>query len=310
VRLQAGATSRIGGVGAIVRLAPSLPTESAVVLSDANVAMSVGLSANAPPPQMTIEQQDDQVFVSMQGSKVMDPFDRVAELDRLIAALETGRNYLQAKIEYKHDLAEWEKKIAEKEAELDKDFKKAKKDREKEQADAKEKSKEFKDKPYKEDKKPTPPRFDEDKEVLARVASGELPLVIEAHRAVELRNLLDGTQKFERLRLIIAGGTDAMSVVDDLKKRHIPVIVWPAPMGEARADEYADHDLGLGAQLEEAGVEVLIGSGAAPGATRDLPLLAALAVGHGLDRESALEALTMRAATPSSPSAPSRRARA
>jgi hypothetical protein len=297
VRLQAGATSRIGGVGAIVRLAPSLPTESAVVLSDANVAMSVGLSANAPPPQMTIEQQDDQVFVSMQGSKVMDPFDRVAELDRLIAALETGRNYLQAKIEYKHDLAEWEKKIAEKEAELDKDFKKAKKDREKEEKDAKEKNKEFKEKQYKEDKRPTQPRYDEDGEVLARVANGELPLVVHAHRAGEIRALLSGTARFERLRLILAGGTEAVSCASDLVARRIPVLVWPELEDRGQLDELEGGDLSLAGRLSNAGVTVLLGTGGSDAsASRDLPLLAELAVGNGLEREKAFEALTLGAA--------------
>jgi imidazolonepropionase-like amidohydrolase len=44
-------------------------------------------------------------------------------------------------------------------------------------------------------------------------------------------------------------------------------------------------------------VPVLLGSGGAqPLASRDLPLLAALAVGHGLGRERAFEALTLGAA--------------
>jgi imidazolonepropionase-like amidohydrolase len=55
--------------------------------------------------------------------------------------------------------------------------------------------------------------------------------------------------------------------------------------------------LGLAAELEEAGVEVLLGSGGADGlASRDLPLLASLAVGHGLSPKAALAALTTRPA--------------
>ena len=46
---------------------------------------------------------------------------------------------------------------------------------------------------------------------MARVANGELPLVVEVHRAVELKKLLEGTEKFDRLRLVLAGGTEAMA---------------------------------------------------------------------------------------------------
>jgi imidazolonepropionase-like amidohydrolase len=46
-----------------------------------------------------------------------------------------------------------------------------------------------------------------------------------------------------------------------------------------------------------AGVSVLLGTGGTdPAASRDLPLLAALAIGNGLDRVKALEALTIGAA--------------
>ncbi len=296
-RLQAGGSSRIGGLGAVVRLAPSLSSDAAIVLSDANVSMSVGLSANAPPPQMSVEQDGDQFFVSVTGSKVVDPFDRVAELDRLIGALENGRNYLQAKVEYKHEFEAWQKKIAEKEVELEKDFKKAKKDREKEEKDAKEKSKEFKEKKYQEDKKPQPPRFDEDNEVLARVANGEMPLIVHAHRAAEIRALLAGSARFDRLRLILAGGTEALSCATDLVARHIPVLVWPELDDRGQLDELEGSDLSLAGRLSKAGVTVLLGTGGHDSsASRDLPLLATLAVGNGLEREKAFEALTLGAA--------------
>jgi imidazolonepropionase-like amidohydrolase len=133
--------------------------------------------------------------------------------------------------------------------------------------------------------------------VLARVVNGELPLVVEAHRASELRGLLEGTAKFDRLRLIVAGGSEALTVASELAERRIPVIVWPAPLGAQRPDELAESELGLAASLAEEGVSVILGSGGAwPPQSRDLPLLAQLAIGHGLDRQAALEALTVRPA--------------
>lgn len=274
VRINAGGTSREGGVGALVRNRPDL-SDSAIVLSDCCVATSIGLTREG---------------------RGRDVFDAIGEIDKLVGSIVDGRNYLRDKNEFKYELEEWEKAIAEKEAELEKDFKKAKKDREKDEEEAEEKGKEYKPKKYKEDKRPSPPRFDEDKEVMGRVANGELPLVVQVHRSAELRGLLEATERFKRLRLVIAGGTEAMTVAEELADRNIPVIVWPAPLGQFRLDEHEQADLGLAGRLEEAGVTVLLGSGGAADGSRDLPLLAALAVGHGLTRRGAFEALTLGAA--------------
>jgi imidazolonepropionase-like amidohydrolase len=272
VRAQAGRAAPVGGIGAVLRV--EREGESDVVLEDACVAATIGIS---------------------RGGKRGDVFDRAAEVERLIAAIDKGRRYREAELEYRDELAEWQEAIAEKREELEGDFKKAKKKREKEIEEAEEKGKEFKEDKYKEDKKPRKPKHDADDEVMARVAEGELPLVVEAHGAAEIRNLLMGTEKFDRLRLILAGATEAHHLADELAERGVPVIVWPVPMGADKAPEYGDHDLARAGELERAGVEVLIGSGGGSDA-RELRLLAALAVGHGLDPEAALGAITSRPA--------------
>jgi imidazolonepropionase-like amidohydrolase len=100
-----------------------------------------------------------------------------------------------------------------------------------------------------------------------------------------------------RLRLIIAGGVEAGYFAAKLAERHIPVIVWPVPLGKSRPDEYEASDLSLAARLERDGVQVMLGSGGQEAsATRDLPLLAGLAIGAGLDHDAALDALTTSAA--------------
>jgi imidazolonepropionase-like amidohydrolase len=275
-RLQPSVGARVGGLGAFLRLHPGKRSDQTTLLEDCCVAGSLGLSRDG---------------------RSVDVFDRVSEVDRLLGALSDGLGYLQDQNEYRHELEDWQKKIADKQKELDEGFKKAKKDREKAQTEAKDKGTEFKEKEFKEDKKPKAPRYDPEKEVLARVASGELPLVVEVHRALELRNLLDGTEKIERLRLIVAGGTEALTCAESLKERRIPVIVWPQPQGTGRSAEFESSDMALAAALEEAGVEVILGSGGAAGiATRDLPLLTAMAVGHGMSAQSALAALTTRPA--------------
>lgn len=282
VRVQAGARQRLSGVGAFVRNHPDLDPDEAVVEADCCVAASIGIT---------------------RGSRGQDVFDRLSELDRLVGALKDAESYGQSKIDYAFELEEWQKAIAEKEAELEKGFKKAKKDREKDEKAAEEKGKEYKPKKYKEDRRPKEPKYDAEKEVLARVMNGELPLVVEVHGAAELRGLLDATEEFSSLRLVLAGATEAMSQAERLAERGIPVIVWPAPQGDMLEGggevpaEMRGMDPGLAAGLEAAGVEVLLGSGGErPDATRDLPLLAALAVGHGLDDEAALAAMTTRPA--------------
>jgi imidazolonepropionase-like amidohydrolase len=296
VRIQAGNSGRTGGMGSVIRVAPQLTPEEAVVSAESCVSMNVGLSSNAGGGQ-SFEFVDGQPTMVDTRGRPMDVFERVTDLDRVTSALEGGRSYLTSLVEHKHELEEWKKKIAEKETELEKDAKKAKKDREKEEKDAKDKGKPFEEKKYKEDKQPQPPRYDEDNEVMARVADGELPFFVQVHRAAELRGLVEGTRGYDRLRLVIVGGSEARSSAAELAQRGIPVLVWPALRGRGAADEYEGGDLSLAGDLARAGVTVLLGTGASdPGASRDLPLLAQIAIGHGLEREKAFEALTIGAA--------------
>ncbi len=274
LRVQGGGGAVISGYGSMMRVDPSLGGDDALLLDAANMGATIGLP---------------------RGGRTRDIFDRVSEVDRLIGQIESGRKYRESAVEYKYELEEWQKEIEEKEKELEKDFKKAKKDREKDKEKAEEKGKEFKEKKYKEDKKPRKPKYDEDSEAMARVADGEVPLVVQSHRYEELRSLLEKTESYDRLRVLVAGGTEALLHADELQARGVPVIVWPNPMGPARGDEYDGHELSLAASLDEAGVEVLIGSGGSD-TSRELRFLAALAVSHGLDPDAALNAITLGAA--------------
>ena len=276
VRVQAGMASVRGGVGAVLSTAPAADLESMILLRDSNAAAGLGLSSRGKAP---------------------DVFARIGAVDKLVGDINSGRDYSIVHAKYAREMEAWNKAIAEAEAKLEKDFKKAKKDRDKEIAEAKEDDKEFKEEKYKEDKllkRPKLPKQDVEDAVMARVASGELPLVVTIHRAAEMRELLKGTAKFKRLRLVIAGGTEAEAVADQLAARSIPVIVRPIPLGANRPDEYSGHDLALAGRLADAGVRVLLGSSG--GGSADLPLLATLAIGHGLDRDKALAALTTEVA--------------
>jgi imidazolonepropionase-like amidohydrolase len=292
-RVQLGPAARIGGLGTVVRLVPGLSREETILSDKSNLWMTTGLTQSGPAQFV----ESGEGFTMVEGGRVQDPFERADSTDRIMSALQAGKNYLIAKNEHRHELEDWQKKIAEKDAELDKEFKKAKKDREKAQKDAEEKGKKFEEKKYKEDKKPQPPRFDEDNEVLSDAIDGRLPLFVGAERSAEIRALLAGTAPHGRLRLVLAGGSEAPNHARDLVDRRIPVLVWPTPLGRIRPDEFEAHDLSLAGRLSREGVQVLLGSGGRdPSATRDLPLLVGLAIAHGLPREEALEAVTIGAA--------------
>lgn len=297
VRLQGGKHAPVGGLGAVVGLDPEREPWEAVLLEDASLAMSVALS-DGRPPQTSVRRLEDGSFqVETAGPPAVDVFERIDHADRIGSNVAAGKKYRDELREFQAKLAEWEKQITEKQAELDKEFKKAQRDREKAIEEAKEKGKEHEDKRYREDRKPRRPRVDDDREVLGRIADGELPLVVEAHRAAEIRALLDGTKDYGRLRWILAGGTEALVHAEELARRGIPVLVWPALRGRGGLDEHEGNDLALAGQLAAKGVTVLLGSGGRDASTtRDLPLLAALAVAHGLPEEQAFEALTMGAA--------------
>jgi len=271
-RSVVGARAEYGGLSAVLRVAGPEPVHPEAALS-----ASIGQTRNNSP------------F----GRQRVDPMQGLGQVDDLVEELRDGLEYGKEMVEYERELAAWQEEIAAKEKELEDDFKKAKRARDKKVEDAKEDGEEVKDKKYREDKRPRAPRMDREKAVFARVANGELPLVVKVDRAREIRDLLQRTKEFPRLRLVLAGGQASLACVEHIVERGIPVIVAPSPADVGGPVGELDPGLSLAAELHAAGVEVLIGTGATSAlASRDLPLLAALAVGHGLDRDAALHAIT------------------
>jgi len=292
VRVQASRRALVSGLSSVMSLAPS-GDEDLVASDETALGASIGLTNPSSGGSTFTMGADGSFTVTETGPTPMDPFERIGQVDKIAGMLESGIAYRISQNEYVVERKEWEEAIAEKVKELEKDFKKAKKDRDKEIEEAKEDGKEFKEEKYKEDKAPKPPKFDQDKETLAKVANGELPLVVEVHRTAEIRNLLEATADFGRLRMVIAGGTEAGPFAEQLAKRNISVIVNPSPQGAGAYDEFDGHDVGLAGVLAEADVNVLIGTGGQrAGASRDLSLLAAMAVGGGMESEDALAAIT------------------
>ena len=133
-------------------------------------------------------------------------------------------------------------------------------------------------------------------EVLVDVLNGEIPALITAHRARDIMSALRLKEEFG-FEMVLDGGAEAYLVADEIKAAGIPVFVHP-PMirtyGPAENASFTTPGV-----LHEAGISIAFQSGyeAYVPKTRVVLFEAAIAVGNGLSREAALQALTIDAAS-------------
>jgi len=131
-------------------------------------------------------------------------------------------------------------------------------------------------------------------EALGKVLRREIPWRQHCHRADDIATALRIAAEFG-YDLVIDHGTEAHLLADILAARNIPVVIGPLLTSRSKV-ELRNRSLTTPGQLAAAGVTIAI--------TTDHPIVpvhflayqAALAVKHGLDRESALRALTINPA--------------
>lgn len=126
-------------------------------------------------------------------------------------------------------------------------------------------------------------------EALLPVLRGELPVVAIANRQSDISSALRLGAEF-KLRLILAGGTEAWKVADDLAKAKVPVIINPIfniPSFDGLGARFDSPGL-----LAKAGVTVIVVEGETGGA-RNLRWAAGHAVRFGMPWEQALAAITL-----------------
>ena len=131
-------------------------------------------------------------------------------------------------------------------------------------------------------------------EALGRVLRREIPWRQHCHRADDIATALRIADEFG-YRLVIDHGTEAHLLADVLAARGIPVVIGPLFTNRAKV-ELRNRSLANPGRLAEAGVTIAI--------TTDHPVVpihfliyqAALAVKEGLDRDTALQALTINPA--------------
>jgi imidazolonepropionase-like amidohydrolase len=131
-------------------------------------------------------------------------------------------------------------------------------------------------------------------EALGRVLRKEIPWRQHCHRADDIATALRLADEFG-YDLVIDHGTEAHLLADILAAKDIPVIIGPLFTSRSKV-ELRNRSLDNPGKLASAGVTIAI--------TTDHPVVpinflahqAALSVKHGLDRESALRALTINPA--------------
>jgi len=129
-------------------------------------------------------------------------------------------------------------------------------------------------------------------EALIPVIKGEVPVMVSANEAGEIKGAIDLADKY-KLRLIINGGDEAVKHAKLLRERNIPVIlggVLELPGGE---DAPYDQSFARAAELHKAGVKFAFTSGGVAYNVRLLPYHAGTAAAFGLPREEALKGVTL-----------------
>lgn len=127
-------------------------------------------------------------------------------------------------------------------------------------------------------------------EALAAVARGELPLVMRADEAEDIRAAVQFAGE-RNVKLILCGGLEAWRVADLLKKADVPVLIEVLRLPRLESDPY-DAPYANAAMLHRAGVRFAIVTDSAS-TSRDLPYQAAMARSYGLPADAALRAITL-----------------
>lgn len=144
-----------------------------------------------------------------------------------------------------------------------------------------------------EDKRPT---RDLRQEALARVIRRQQPLLVTAHRSIDILAALRVAQEFN-IRLVLDGAAEAHLLVNEIKAAGVPVIVHATMY---RAGDETEHLTQEAASLlRKAGIPVALQSGfeGYVPKTRVVLFEAGMAAARGLSFDEALAAITIDAAT-------------
>ncbi|MCP1728373.1 imidazolonepropionase-like amidohydrolase [Natronospira proteinivora] len=127
-----------------------------------------------------------------------------------------------------------------------------------------------------------------DLDALGPVLEGEMPLIINAHRASDIRAALRLATDFD-LQLVIRGGAEAWKVAEELAAVDVPVLIDPLQNLPGNFESLGS-TLENAARLHEDGVRFAFATGDSHNA-RNITQAAGNAVAHGLPHEAAMAAI-------------------
>ncbi len=127
------------------------------------------------------------------------------------------------------------------------------------------------------------------------IAERRQPLFVSASNDADIREAVAFADR-ANVRIVITGGLEAPLVAPLLKEKNIPVILGSVLTLPAREDAHHAATYKAAGELAQAGVTFAFGVGGASN-NRLLPYEAAISVAWGLDRNRALRAITLDAAT-------------
>lgn len=132
-------------------------------------------------------------------------------------------------------------------------------------------------------------------EMWKKVLNREIPLLVTAHRAVDIMNVLRLAKEFN-IKIVLDGVADAQQVLNEIKASGFPVIVHPTMF--RAGGETENLSMETAAKLKAAGIPFALQSGyeGYVPKTRIVLFEAALAAANGLTRSEALATITIDAA--------------
>lgn len=131
-------------------------------------------------------------------------------------------------------------------------------------------------------------------EALLPVLSGARPLLVTANSERDIRNAIAFCEK-QKIRMILAGATDAYRVAAFLAEKKVPVILGPTQDLPSREDEPYDIRNTTPGVLQKAGVLFALATFNSSD-SRTLPVEIGNAVSYGLSQEDAVKAITINPA--------------
>lgn len=128
-------------------------------------------------------------------------------------------------------------------------------------------------------------------EAMIPLLKGQVPVLVTANGEKEIKGAIELADKY-KLKLIIAGGDDAIKVAKELKEKNIPVILDSILSLPGSDDAPYDESYARAGELHKAGVKIAFSTGDASN-VRLLPYHAGTSAAFGLPKEEALKAVTI-----------------